>query len=210
MPAPERPAVDPLPWVRFHWKDWRSSTARASLPLLARLAYLELIFAHNSSPDCTVPDDPRLLAALVDLPLRTWNRLAVYILPHVPVVSPGKRQNPRCFEEWKKGMNAREAAIEAGRRGGRSRASRARVAKGSLEGGFRVAQASLKPSASAACSEASSQKSDAGADLGALVGPPVAPTREAEPTEVDATTVDPARHLYAPLFVPLPKRAMPR
>lgn len=50
----------------------------------------------------------------------------------------------------------------------------------------------------------------AGADLGALVGPPVAPTREPEPTLVDSTTVDPARHIYAPLFVPLPKRAMPR
>jgi len=50
----------------------------------------------------------------------------------------------------------------------------------------------------------------AGADLGALVGPQVAPPREPESTEVDSTTVDPSRHLYAPLFVPLPKRAMPR
>jgi len=43
------------------------------------------------------------------------------------------------------------------------------------------------------------------------LGGAVAAREESKPTPVDPrTVVDPENHLYAPLFVPLPKRAMPR
>lgn len=189
---PKGDSSDPLASVRWYWKDWRASTARAVLSPIERYAYRELLDAHYASDDCTIPDDPRLLAGLVDLPLRAWNRIAGAVLQHIPVTSPGKRQHPRCLVEWKKAISAREAAIEAGRRGGLNRAKRARQAQGSLEGGLRVAQASLKPSASAASSEGSSQKADA----------PVAPTAPVAPPVRKSAIV-------APLMTFPPPRAMP-
>lgn len=47
-------------------------------------------------------------------------------------------------------------------------------------------------------------------DPAPLGGAVAAPDGTADSPPVDSTTVDPDRHLYAPLFVPLPKRALPR
>lgn len=159
---------DPLLSVRWFWKDWRASTARAVLSPIERYAYRELLDAHYASDDCTIPDDDRLLAGLVDMTVAAWSRIRENVLAHIPPVGDGKRQHPRCLHEWNRGRDAREKVIRAGRSGGRERVRRSSDAQAPLDQRSSVAKAMLKPLPSPS-SERSSEGSlsEAGAPAGA-------------------------------------------
>lgn len=121
---PKKPdANDGLASIRWYWRDWRASTARAVLSPLERGVYRELLDAHYASDDCTIPDDDHTLAALAGVPLATWKRMRDAVLRWIPLVAEGKRQHPKAKAVWDEGMafraaQRRKAEMGAGARWG--------------------------------------------------------------------------------------------
>lgn len=106
---------DVLAVVGWYWRDWRSSKARAVLSPLARGVYRELLDAHYAERDGCLPDDDTTLAALAGVTPKVWAKVRDEILPWLPVVAPGRRQNERAGIEWGKAMSYRAACKAGGR-----------------------------------------------------------------------------------------------
>lgn len=124
-------AKDTLDYVRWYWRDWRSSTAFLSMTPLARGIYRELCDAHYGERDCSLPAEDRALALCAAVPLDVWLSVKAEVMPYLrPVkVAPGtpRLRNSRTYSEWKAAKEARRNKREAGRLGGKQKASNARA-----------------------------------------------------------------------------------
>ena len=122
MPRRQHDAKDTLPILPFYPRDWRSSTARAVLSPLGRLAYLELLVASWMLPDCALPDSDSQLAGLAQLPIDVWRQVKNEVIVHLPRLDDGRLQQHRIAFEWRKAMANRDAARAAGKAGGEATA----------------------------------------------------------------------------------------
>ena len=172
MASRQHDAKDTLPILPFYPRDWRSSTARAVLSPIARLAYLELFLASWMLPDCALPDSDSQLAGLAQLTLEAWLEVRDEVLAHLPRLSEsdGRRQQPRISYEWRKAMANRDASRAAGKAGGEATARKNREKEAKrrskkpeqmpldLVAGTRVQQACSSPSPSPSPSPTTTQE----------------------------------------------------
>ena len=105
---------DTLDYVRWYWRDWRSSTAFASMSPLARGIYRELCDAHYGESDCALPADDAGIAARAGVPVEVWVAVRDEIGPWLKPTKSGKLRNPRAFHEWKAARDARRKKRDAG------------------------------------------------------------------------------------------------
>jgi uncharacterized protein YdaU (DUF1376 family) len=100
---------DTLAHISWFWRDWRASCARATMTPLARGIYREILDAHYMADDCTVPESESALIQLANCSPAEWRKVRDVVLPYLPVVSPGRRQNVRTKMEWDEGQRLRDA-----------------------------------------------------------------------------------------------------
>lgn len=115
---------DDLASIRWWWRDWRASRARAVMSPLARGIYRELLDAHYGEPDCALPGDDVTLAALASVPLKTWLKVKDEIAPWLPALPNGRLQNSRVKHEWTEAQELRTVRREMAQRGAKARWTR--------------------------------------------------------------------------------------
>jgi uncharacterized protein YdaU (DUF1376 family) len=94
MPAPSR-----LSWYKWEPADFLFDEEVQGLTPTAELAYRRLLDHAWLAGDCSLPDDPGLLAALARVPFEQWNSTWICICKFFRKSRSGRWYNPRQMQD---------------------------------------------------------------------------------------------------------------
>lgn len=115
-----------LPYFPFYVNDWLTSTKRRLMTLEQQAAYLNLMANMWDDPDCSLPNDPDVLAVLSELNGR-WNENATAFkqVLHDHPTKDGYLTNDRLLAEHQKASKGWKQKSNAGKKSAKARAKKA-------------------------------------------------------------------------------------
>lgn len=110
-----------LPYMPLWINDWLTSRDVICMTAEQRGIYIQLLCHQWISPDCSLPDDDQVLAALAGVDAATLSQAKGRLQPCFDQVD-GKLRNERLYSEWLQVKERHEAFVKAGRKGGKRKA----------------------------------------------------------------------------------------
>ena len=146
------------PAFQFYVNDWLSSTQISLMTPSEEGAYIRLLCYAWNDPDCSIPDNDEILAALSRLGegwLKGGSRVVRKCFQPHPTI-PGKLINLRLLKEKEKQSIWREKSSEGGKKSAKLRELKD---KKGFKGGSRVVQPPYQPNGNSSSSSSFSSSS---------------------------------------------------
>lgn len=104
-------------YLKFHHRDWLSSTTVLTMDCAARGIYI-MLMSHQFE-DGSLPSDPAILQRLAHATPKEWKSFEPFLEKCFPIQDDGTRQNQKVHEQRTKTKAKREKLQTNGKAGGR-------------------------------------------------------------------------------------------